>query len=72
MPRETKIARIPLPVGQYLEDQPAFQKLVEDGWRPLFARTTTGSDGEQYALVDLVRGREEAVEDNPEIPEHRS
>ncbi len=72
MPRETRKARIPLPVGQYLEDQPAFQQLVEEGWRPLFARTKTDANGEQYALVDLVRAREDAVENPREMPESGS
>lgn len=54
MPKETKIARIPLPNGQFLEDQPGFLALIQQGWKPLFARTIT-EDGRQVALVDLVR-----------------
>jgi hypothetical protein len=55
MPKETKVARVPVPVGQFLEDQSAFKELLNEGWKPIFARMTTDEQGEQYALVDLVR-----------------
>ena len=54
MPKETKVARIPVPRGQFLEDQPEFLALVERGWKPLFTRTVI-EDGVPVALVDLER-----------------
>lgn len=60
MPKETKVARVPLPQGKFLEDQPDFQELLRDGWKPLFARTVI-EDGRQVALIDLVRPSKENV-----------